>query len=234
MVLAYNEEEMIRGCLYGLKDLHNYVVISKPWYGTHIGFDKTEEYAKEMGAEVILKDFSSEKDERNFVMEKAKADGYDYVFVIDADEFYTKEDIKKAIDFIKDNPSERFNVSSCIYIWKNENWETLPRYERTIPVCYRSDMRFNNNRNIIAETKLLPPDITMYHFSYAGSDERILSKLQHFSHAKEMRPEWFDEIWKKWTPEMEDIHPGYNKHAFKRAIPYQCPEEIRLRFQNKL
>lgn len=234
MIVAYNEQDLIRGCLYGLTDLHNYVVVSKPWLGEHKYFDNTSKIAEEMGAEVILKDFLSEKDERNFIMEKAKADGYDYVFIIDVDEFYTREDIRKAIDFIENNPSERYNVSSCIYFWKNENWEILPKYNNIIPACYRSDMSFTNNRNIKAEIKIFPNDITMYHFSYAGSDEHILSKLQHFSHAKEMRPEWFDEVWKKWTPEMEDIHPGYNKHAFKKAIPYQCPEEIKLRFLNKI
>ena len=100
MIVAYNEEEIIRGCLEGLLDLHNYVVISKPWSGVHRGFDETEKIAKEMNAHIIREDFRSEKKERNFVMEMAQREGFDYVFIIDADEYYIREDIQKAIKFI--------------------------------------------------------------------------------------------------------------------------------------
>ena len=236
MVLAYNEEELIRGCLLGLTTVHTYVVISKPWLGEHKQFDKTGEIAEKMGVEVIYKDFNTEAEEREYVMSLARADGYQYIFIVDVDEFYITEDIEKAKKFIKENTAKRYNVHSCIYFWKNENWETLPRYERLIPICYSTDLKFGRNRNIqTKDVKILPEGITLYHFSFAGSDKRILSKLEHFSHANEMDKNWFENVWKKWTPEMEDIHPGRNKkQAFKRAIPYDCPDDIKLRFCGKI
>ena len=235
MIVAYNEEEMIRGCLKSLEDLHNFVVISKPWSGEHRGFDETENIAKEMNAHIIRKDFHSEKKERNFVMEKAQKEGFDYVFIIDADEYYTREDIRKAMKFIEDNAGiKRFNVGGCKYIWKNTNWETLPRFNNIIPVCYRSDLRFSSLRNITvlpSELKILPPDIILYHFSYAGSSKRMRSKLEHFSHSKEMKTDWVEEVYEKWSPEMEDLHPSKTAAAnFKRAIPFNCPGVIKSRF----
>lgn len=200
MTVAYNEEELIRGCLYGLKDLKNYVVISKPWQGVHIEFDKTEQFAKEMGAEVIRKDFKTEGEQRDFVMEFAEKERFDFVFIIDVDEYYFREDIQKMIKFVSEHSdTERFNINKCIYFWKDENWEILPRCERTIPVCYKSSLRFGRgNRNIISiKILILPEDITLYHFSYAGSEERMRNKLEHFSHAAEMKQDWLENVYKK-------------------------------------
>jgi hypothetical protein len=69
----------------------------------------------------------------------------------------------------------------------------------------------------------------MYHFSYAGKDDRILNKLEHFSHASEIRKDWFDTVWKKWKPGMRSFHP-VNPAAFDRAESIECPEEIKVRF----
>lgn len=233
MIIAYNEQDIIRGCLEGFQDVDKFVSISKPWSGKHVAFDKTKEYAIEKYATVFLNDFASEKDQRNFVMEKLQQSGYDYVFIVDADEYYLREDVVKMINFVEQHPeSERFNVGPTAYLWKNAEWETLPRFNNVIPVCYKSNMRFDGFRNIMTpKTLILPEDIKLYHFSFAGRDDRILNKLEHFSHSHEMDSGWFDRVWKKWTPEMEDLHPHLNAgHIFKKAIPFPCPEEIRERF----
>ncbi len=239
MILAYNEEEMIRGCLYGLKDIDNFVVISKPWFGKHKKFDKTERIARSMNASIIRKDFREERDERNYVMEIAQEKGYDYVFIIDADEYYLREDIHNMISFIEENNTiKRFNIGTCIYLWKNENWEIRPRFNNIIPICYNSDLRFHGLRNIVVqrtETKLIPEEIIMYHFSYAGSSERMKMKLEHFSHANEMSLDWVENVYEKWIPKMENLHPSRSaSHVFKKAIPYQCPKNIISRFKNEV
>ena len=232
-IIAYNEESIIRGCLDGLQDFNVFVSISKPWSGKHVAFDKTKEYAIEKNAIVFLNDFASEKDQRNYMMEKLQQSGYDYVFIVDADEYYLKGDIQKAINFIeKHTDIERFNVGPTAFLWKNAEWEIIPRFNNCIPVCYKSNMRFDGYRNITTNKSLtLPDDIKLYHFSFAGKDDRILNKLEHFSHSHEMDSDWFERVWKKWIPEMEDLHPHQGAgHIFKKAIPFQCPEEIRERF----
>ena len=239
MILAYNEEEIIKGCLDGLQDLDNFVVISKPWFGKHKNFDKTEEIARSMNAIIIRKDFREERDERNHIMEIAQERGYDYVFIIDSDEYYTREDIQKSIKFIEENADiKRFNVGTCKYLWKNENWEIVPRYNNIIPMCYRSDMRFSGLRNIVvlaSELKIIPEDIIMYHFSYAGSSKRMRMKMEHFSHATEMNLSWIEDVYEKWIPEMENLHPSINApHRFKKAIPFVCPNDISLRFYGRV
>ncbi|HCR36103.1 TPA: hypothetical protein DIU22_03630, partial [Candidatus Woesebacteria bacterium] len=166
-IIAYREESIIRGCLDGLQEFNVFVSISKPWSGQHVEFDKTKEYAIEKNAIVFLNDFVSEKDQRNFMMEKLQQSGYDYVFIIDADEYYLKGDIQKAIKFIEKHPEiERFNVGPTVYFWKNAEWEIIPRFNNIIPVCYKANMRFDGYRNISTQKTLtLPDDIKLYHFS---------------------------------------------------------------------
>jgi len=153
-IVAYNEEELIGGCLDRLQDIFTMVSISEPWEGKHVAFDKTREIALAKGAVVLSKNFKSEKEQRNDMMERLQSAGYDYVFIIDADEFYTREGIKKAMEFIEQHPeTKRFNVGPTVYFWKDENWEIIPRFDNIIPACYSSDMRFHALR--LSETSRL-------------------------------------------------------------------------------
>lgn len=232
-IVVYNEQDMLPGCLDELVDVLPVMVsISKPWEGTHTYFDLTKARALERDVILIENDFDSEREQRNYLMQKAQDDGYDYVFIIDADEYYTAESIQNAMKFIEQNSEiERFNISVCYTFWKNAEYELLPRFFNIIPVCYKSSMRFTGYRNIDTKSVLvMPENVICYHFSFAGSDDRILNKLTHFSHASEMSATWFENIWKKWTPEMTNIHPAADGHAFIQAIPFECPEDIRSRF----
>lgn len=46
LTVAYNDEKVIGGMLKGIEDLHNLVIISTPWRGEHVKFDKTGEIAE--------------------------------------------------------------------------------------------------------------------------------------------------------------------------------------------
>ena len=166
IIVAYNEESMIRGCLKGLKEIKTFVLISKPWFGKHIVFDKTEEIAKQEGAIVIKKDFETEREQRNYGMEIARQQGYDYAFIIDADEYYTTESISNAIEYIEKNTdTERFDIGICYYLWKNSEWEILPRFFNCIPACYKTTLVFDGLRTIMSEKKLVfPENVICYHF----------------------------------------------------------------------
>ena len=84
--VAYNDERVIGGMLNCVEDMHNLVIIGKPWRGKHVSFDRTGEIAERMGAEVIYQDFERQVDERNFGMEYLEKKGFKYIFIIDTDE----------------------------------------------------------------------------------------------------------------------------------------------------
>lgn len=236
-ILAYREENLIKGCLYGLKDIFSIVGISIPWMGSHIGFDKTEDYAKEMNAYIFKEDFRTEHEQRSAISRLAKEMGYDYILIIDADEFYLKEDIQKIIKKVEETKKDVYKVATEVLFWKDTNYETIPRITNARVGCVRAGMEFRLTRNPVDIFSLdyFPKDAIMYHFSYAGSYDHIKSKIEHFSHANEMNPNWLDEVWNKWTPDNENLHPSLSApHYFKKAIPVNCPEEIKLRYNNMI
>ena len=51
----------------------------------------------------------------------------------------------------------------------------------------------------------LPPERQMHHFSYARTDEEMLKKITTCDFSRSMRSNWYDDVWLKWTPEMENL-----------------------------
>lgn len=117
--VAYNDETMIGGMLEGIKDLYNLVIISKPWRGEHIKFDSTQQIAERMGAEVILRDFKSQKDERNFGLEYLQNKNFKYVLMLDTDEYFSKEDIYKLIKYVSETNADEYVVKNAKVYWKS-------------------------------------------------------------------------------------------------------------------
>jgi hypothetical protein len=39
-----------------------------------------------------------------------------------------------------------------------------------------------------------------------GDDARILTKLNNYSHRDGVATDWFEKVWKNFTPESKDIH----------------------------
>jgi len=60
-----------------------------------------------------------DEDQRNACLDAAKQDGMDYLLMIDADEFYHPNDLKKLIEDIKENPDYEYYTTPWITYWKD-------------------------------------------------------------------------------------------------------------------
>lgn len=106
IVITYNEEEMIQGCLESIKWADEILVIDSN------SSDKTRVIAKSAGAVVYKDRFINFSQIRNFALRKAKGD---WILYIDADERTTPElasEIKKSIK----------NSSCSAYFIKRKNF----------------------------------------------------------------------------------------------------------------
>ena len=200
LTIAYNEEKLIGGLLDGISDIDNYVMISKPFHIDTFEFDRTEEIARKMGANVIRKDFDSQLDERNWGMEYLQKEGYDYILIFDADEYYLKQDITELIGFINAYKSEAFKSSSQDYIyWKNENWHFR---HGGFTICLKANMRFVLGDRKIDSTdiKELPDWIPMHHFSYSRTNEemKVAGKFMDIANKYDMISAAVENIFKEW------------------------------------
>ena len=220
LTVSYNDEKLIGGMLKGVEDLHNLVIISKPWRGEHIKFDKSGDIAKKMDAEVIFKDFTNERDERNWGLEYLEKEGFKYIFIVDTDEYYTKNDIYKIIKYISITKADSYFARNVKVYWKT--WKYYFQYKGAT-MCIKSNHRIVGKRSIDRNFKniSLLNNVILYHFSYCGMEEdmRIKSKTRNYTI---LNDEWINKYWMDWK---------FNDNSFKEILKTKdIPEEILGRY----
>jgi hypothetical protein len=227
LTVAYNEERLIGGMLEGVKNLHNLVMIGLPWYGTHIGFDKTEEIARRMGAEIMNKDFTNETDQRNYGVEYLHSKGYDYVFIFDSDEYLLKSDVEKIIQYVSETKYDSYYLSSAKVYWKTIQYHYIHRGGTT---CIKSDKKIVHKRNISKKYKNHPlnKEIILHHFSFSRPDEDIKTKINTRRYST-LNEKWFNEHWKNWTEKSK--YKLKNKEIIKTE---NIPSEILNRYNKSI
>jgi len=218
--VAYNDEKLIGGMLEGVKDLHNLVIISEPWRGVHTEFDKTGEISKRMGAEVVCQNFKCQKDERNFGMDYLEKKGYKYIFIIDTDEYYLKENVQKMIDFINEYPRDVYSSGTNDNVfWKS--WKYHFIHGGAIS-CLKANIRFSSKRECNIKPTRFFNNISMYHFAFNRSKEEMLRKVETREYCV-MSTSWLEKYWTHWKF-------GENYENFKIVLSKNIPEEILGRY----
>ena len=221
LTVAYNDEKYIGGMLEGVKDLYNLVIIGKPWRGEHLQFDKTEEIARRMGADVILQDFACQKDERNFGLEYLEKKGFKYILILDTDEYFTKEDIHKLLEYVEKTQADEYIVKNARVYWKN--WKYYFKHSGGT-ICVKADKRFLGKRDIIKDSNKIsiPGDIVFHHFAYSRTFSEMLDKVSSREYSV-MSPAWIRKYWANWK-----YGQDYKEYKIHKSI--DIPEEILGRY----
>ncbi len=92
VVITYNEEKYIKGCIESARDIVDEVVIVDSF-----STDRTVEIAESLGARVLKREFKGYADQKNFAIDNANGE---WIISLDADERLSlklKEEIKKRI-----------------------------------------------------------------------------------------------------------------------------------------
>ncbi|OQY75512.1 MAG: hypothetical protein B6D44_01200 [Ignavibacteriales bacterium UTCHB2] len=189
--------------------------------------------------EIIEGIWETEEDQRNECLQKAKAEGFDFLIVQDADEFYLPEDYKKNIQGMIRNPDYTYYQVPWILFWKNTKY--ILQYRKhgikrnvTITDCpvyavnLRKDVIFRRTRILADMDKPYKLDGLCYHLSWVLSDEEVLRKISTWSHADQVKPDvWYKWKWQAWEPSTRNIGViGFID--IKKAVPYDAklPLEI--------
>jgi hypothetical protein len=232
LILAYNESEYIRQCINqwsGLVDKITVLIPTMPWLGSPQADDGTVMKARRAGAEVIIQNWKSEAEQRTWGC--ARLYDYDYVITCDADEFYTKEDREKIIYTLNNGEEQCYRANNVITYWKYNFVITPPDTHKPIIAVAPKKIKFIEHRMPmeVSEDRLtdLQPiiNVSIHHFSWSKPDHKIKAKIENFSHADIVKPNWYEKKWLNWTEDTEDIRPyGIEK---SRAIKQEPPQEIK-------
>lgn len=123
IILAKNEETMIRDCLSSVSFCDEIILIDS---GSH---DKTVAIAKKAGARIYEETSKNFSAKRNMGLEKAKGD---WIFYIDADERVSdalKENIQRTIEK-KDTAISVYKVKRKNFYLGNHPWPSVEEMER--------------------------------------------------------------------------------------------------------
>jgi hypothetical protein len=160
------------------------------------------------------------------------------VLIVDPDEFYTLEDRKKILEFLGTdaNYNDAYKISKMITYWKTPDYifDPIDRHKPVIAVNPKTT-RFYEHRQTQPSDKSYPfteqvPTIPVvcHHMSWVHSDEKVKEKISSYSHSGDIALDWFEEVWKKWTPDSNiNIRP-YGEKTVAKFSP--APEEIKKCF----
>jgi hypothetical protein len=184
--------------------------------------------------EIIRGGWGSETEQRAVGLELCRQAGFEYCFVVDADEIYDPKVLRTMMGAALTKPQVGCFYMTCLTYWKTHRFRIDPPEHYKPPVFLRTDLgHFVERRHATAQyVGVIPPNLGVcHHMSYARTDEELQKKLRSFSHAHEIRPGWYEQVWLAWdkNPGMENIHPVY-PGAYKRAIPVaveQLPPVLR-------
>ena len=243
LTICFNEEEVIGACIRNWKDVadkHLVLISSETWNGLRWDIDKTEEIARGLGAEVVKGEWKSEAEQRTWGL--ARLYDWDYVLIVDPDEFYTKEDQNKILVQLSNpiDPSYRpdvqlpaFRAQNVMTYWKTPEFAFDPpdRHKPVIAVDpkqlysheHRSFKFMGDSRKYLDYMPFI--DVTMHHFSYVKSDAKIKEKITSFSHSESVRPDWYVNVWQKWTEGSDMMVRSYGQEQ-SVAIHKPAPLEI--------
>ena len=173
----------------------------------------------------------------------------DYYLIVDTDEIWPLDVLQKCWAEVQRTQWAGYRVSSHTYFrrWNYRVVEPGPGYRPF--VFLKRGFHFDDNRQIQWHTPArwreylrtgrkpkvvyFPPELRLHHGSCVGGDERILNKIQNYSHAAGIDPQWFERTWKNFHPGLKNFHyfvDGGHHYESLITVPYaELPTEIRDR-----
>lgn len=233
---GFLEESIQR--IYSLMDKVVILIGFKPWNGIGNPESPKQTYNKCIGMhdpdkkiEIVSRVWATEHDQRNFGLDYLRNNGIDWCFIIDDDEMYNIGDLKKQLnEKILNSPTHTAFLTPHQIYWKRtdlviENIQgAMPAFAKTT-----GQIRFTDARSIVYNSGEIgvfhPQELVCHHYSYVRTDEQMLRKIAHFSHASPKLKTWYGNVWMQWTLDMENISPnGECPSAYRKAIPaHQSP-----------
>ena len=232
LTIAYREDKFINAVLKNWQGkVHKHLVLESkiPWHGHELPEDRTREIvAKYPHAEYITLNWRSEAIQRNWGL--ARLYEYDYVLIVDADELYEERDQLTILESI--GRVEKYQDNTWAYRTPHvQTYFKTPDYVLDPPDTHEPIIAVNPKKVTFTEHRqvttdyLIPIEVTMHHLTYLRDDLRLYHKLQQFEHYDQVKKNWFEEKWKQWTPDTEDVR-SYGQEKSK-AIRYPLPDELR-------
>lgn len=176
--------------------------------------------------EIIEGDWVMDEDTRNACLDRARSEGFDWLIIQDADEFYVESDwrqLKRAlllgtsVDCYRTTWYNFWKSSEFVIMFKNGSIKST---NVGFALRCKPGLRFSNSRTSNA-AEIRTIDCPCYHYGMVKSDEEMLQKVTQWTHAPEFNgPRWFRTKWLMWRPETRNICNSRNPRGMKCALRF--------------
>lgn len=204
--------------------------------------------------EVIDGDWATEEDARNACLDAARRQGFDWLLVIDADEFYTEQSWEQLLNSLRGSARKDHIITTWYNFFKSSHYVLMERdgsiksINAGFALRCSSSIRFRDRRLTTAgRSQIL--DCPCYHYGYVMSDDEMITKISTWSHAADFnRERWYRLKWQNWTPGTKNLHPVVPTtwpkavrfplpqpdfaHKFAIDIPEAVPAQLSIRLEN--
>lgn len=224
ITVAYRERRFIRKFIKHIPQWVDRKVVllsEKPWYGEDVANDGTYDAVKSTSAIPIQSSWTSEEQQRNSGL--SLLEDCDWVLVLDPDEFLSDNDWFKLREHLARSSADALVCKLQKTYWK-KGWVAVPPEGYRQIIAVRPHVQFADKRVVNCGYESAP--VTIHHFSWARTDEEVWTKISHYAHAVDFDiKQWYDEVWLKWQPGMQDVHPT-TPSALHDFEPATLPKEL--------
>ncbi len=190
--------------------------------------------------EIVEGDWPKEEQTRNACLDRAKAEGFDWLITQDADEFYPESSWKQLRQALANGSDADCFRTTWYQFWKSSDYVLVLRDGsiKTANIGFalrcKPSLRFERRRVTNAATMPIL-DCPCYHYGYALTDQEMLNKVTQWSHANDFltRPAGSKENGRGGAPtpgiSIRQIHPtGHEPSGFRCINPIslrssRCP-----------
>lgn len=218
--LAYQEPRLIPKFIQHYQDKVQEIlalISTKPWQGKINGVDNTANIARSLGVSVIEYPWPDEHSQRNAGLDYLS--DYDWIIVLDPDEFISNTDWEALVYSLEKAEAPAYVVQHQRVFWKNK--EVFPHSDYQQIIAVKPEVRFVESRVVNCVYGEVPVDLL--HFSWARTDDEVKSKIEHYSHAKELIPDWYEKVW--LANKKTNLHPK-TPETLQALIEAELPPEI--------
>lgn len=195
---------------------------------------------------IVHSQYDEKDDQCRAYMQFIKPD-IDYLWNLDSDEIYKKEDLQKMVEFLKREKPTSVGVQSCSFYGgfnhfltgfelKRDNFLRIFRYvdgstwltHRPPTVQYPSGINIPK-KHISSDELFELTGVQMYHYSYVFPDQ-VFKKINYYKDSVSKQnciDNYFDTVYLPWVLASDDkkkkIEQGYKGvHEFKPEIRGEC------------
>ena len=194
---------------------------------------------------LLMGTWENEPDQHNAGLKYAIDNGCNIVFCTSDDQVYTPGEPAKMMNILENSEADILKTQWYTF-WKKEPLYVIWPPEGFCPTLAIKPKQFkyndvsegvaideNGNERQVRAIVLGINDVKVFHFSFARDDEFIKHKMEMSSHRHQVIPGWYENVWKNYKPEMENLNPCF-PGAYKKAVPFpldQLPPKIRGYFK---